>query len=101
MNDGDDTTMEAVRAWADEVIEALQLSGVPLDVEAVLGVAGVAARTAVRPAAPVTTYLVGYATGLAAAHSSSTDADGGPAAVFAAAVQAVRALAAERTDGEA
>lgn len=38
-----------------------------LDVGAILALAGVAAHAVVRPAAPVTTYLVGYAAGIAAA----------------------------------
>ncbi|MBH0130017.1 DUF6457 domain-containing protein [Salinibacterium sp. NK8237] len=37
-----------------------------LDVDGILDLAGVAAHTVIRPAAPVTTFLVGYAAGLAA-----------------------------------
>jgi hypothetical protein len=38
-----------------------------LDIDRILDLAGVAAHTVLRPAAPVTTFLVGYAAGLAAA----------------------------------
>ncbi len=38
-----------------------------LDIDGILGLAGVAAHAILRPAAPVTTFLVGYAAGLAAA----------------------------------
>lgn len=38
-----------------------------MDIDGILDLAGVAAHTVLRPAAPVTTFLVGYAAGLAAA----------------------------------
>ncbi len=38
-----------------------------LDIDAILSLAGTAAHAVLRPAAPVTTFLVGYAAGLAAA----------------------------------
>jgi hypothetical protein len=59
--------------WADRVREELDIAGAPLDIDRVLGVAGVAARAIVRPAAPVTTYLAGYAAGLAAASGADPD----------------------------
>ena len=100
----DDETMHVVREWAHAVSEALQLGDVPLDLDAVLAVAGLAARAAVRPAAPVTTYLVGYATGWAAAHAGGGDTQGpsrapgagatGAEAAFAAAVAGIRSLVA-------
>ncbi len=91
----DDAMMQAVRDWADALIAALELGDVPLDLDAVLGVAGLAARAAVRPAAPVTTYLIGYATGFAAARSEA------PGEAFATAISKVSSLVAERRDGEA
>ena len=82
-----DETMPAVRSWASQVEDVLGLDGTHVDLDAVLGVAGLAARAAVRPAAPVTTYLVGYATGLAVSRGvPHTDA-------FADAIAAVRTLA--------
>ena len=38
-----------------------------VDIDGILDLAGVAAHTVLRPAAPVTTFLVGYAAGFAAA----------------------------------
>ncbi|MGR0320843.1 DUF6457 domain-containing protein [Agromyces sp. ZXT2-3] len=60
--------------WADRVREELDIAGAPLDLDRVLGVAGVAAHAVIRPAAPVTTYLAGYAAGLAAASGADPDA---------------------------
>jgi len=68
----DDETMAAVRSWASKVSAALGIDPAELDLDAVLGVAGLAARTAVRPAAPVTTYLVGYAVGRASATAQNS-----------------------------
>ena len=39
-----------------------------------LGVAGVAAHAVMRPAAPITTYLAGYAAGVAAARGADPEA---------------------------
>ncbi|MEP6843013.1 MAG: DUF6457 domain-containing protein [Pseudolysinimonas sp.] len=91
----DDETMTAVREWAAEVATVLGLEPAELDLDAVLGVAGLAARVAVRPAAPVTTYLVGYAAGRASATGSPPDAAVGDA------IAAVRSLAATRRTGDA
>ena len=51
--------------WAEEVRAALGIDA-EVDVKAVLGLAGVAAHAVVRPAAPLTTYLVGFVAGRAA-----------------------------------
>lgn len=76
-------------AWAERVRAALDIEDAPLDIQRVLGVAGVAAHAIVRPAAPITTYLAGYAAGLAAA--AGTD----PATAAEQALDRVRRLAAE------
>jgi hypothetical protein len=60
--------------WAERVREELDIADAPLDIDRVLGVAGVAAHAIVRPAAPVTTYLAGYAAGVAAASGADPDA---------------------------
>ncbi len=64
MNDQERVTLEA---FTVTLTAALELSDLPLDIDQVLDLAGDAARTIVRPAAPLTTFLVGYAAGLAAA----------------------------------
>lgn len=68
MTDRDDLETEAaLRAWIEAVAQELELGGLRVDRDAVLGLAGVVARAVVRPAAPLTTFLVGYAAGLHAA----------------------------------
>lgn len=60
--------------WADRVRSELGIVDAPLDIEKVLGVAGVAAHAIMRPAAPITTYLAGYAAGLAVAGGADAEA---------------------------
>ena len=60
--------------WADRVRAELGIADAPLDFEQVLGVAGVAAHAVMRPAAPITTYLAGYAAGLAVAGGADAEA---------------------------
>lgn len=62
-----DTNREAIDLWAQELVHHLEIEGVQIDVDSVLRLAGQAAHTVVRPAAPVTTFLIGYVTGLAEA----------------------------------
>lgn len=78
-----------LETWAVEVRAALGVEA-DVDIRAVLGIAGVAAHAVVRPAAPLTTYLIGFAAGRAAA-------TGEDAALAAAeATRAVKDLAANR-----
>lgn len=74
--------------WAELVSAELDLGEVGVDIDAVLGLAGTAAHAVRRPAAPLTTYLVGVAVGRALA----TGAD--PAAAAREATEAIEALAA-------
>ncbi|MBB5633516.1 hypothetical protein BKA04_001739 [Cryobacterium mesophilum] len=67
MNDDERTALDA---WADKLRQALELNDLEFDIDRVLDLAGDAARSVVRPAAPVTTFLVGYAAGRAAAGGS-------------------------------
>jgi len=89
MTDSDDTDA-LLSAWADEVRAALGIDD-DVDIRAVLGLAGVAAHAIVRPAAPLTTYLVGFAAGRAAARGEDA------AVAAAAATQVARDLAAQRS----
>lgn len=61
MSDG---TMER---WAQALAAELDLDLADLDIQALLDVARDAAHSVVRPAAPLSTFLVGYAAGRRAA----------------------------------
>lgn len=84
------TTDDVLAAWTAELAEAL---GFPedftLDRDVVLDLARDAAHGVARPAAPLTTFLVGYVAGLRG---------GSPADVRAAAATATRAALARGTD---
>ena len=66
MNDreGEDAILDQ---WCRRLAEALEIPELEVDLKAVLGLAGKAAHAVVRPAAPLTTFIVGYAAGLAVA----------------------------------
>ncbi len=51
--------------WTEKLLAAFEIEGTDVDIDAVLGLAGRAAHGVVRPAAPLTTFVVGYAAGLA------------------------------------
>lgn len=63
---------QILRKWAEDVVEALQLNGLEVDINAVLGLAGRAAHAVLRPAAPLTTFIAGYAAGQAAANGATS-----------------------------
>jgi hypothetical protein len=63
---------EILPPFVTELLSALEIEDTPVDIDAVLGLAGVAAHSVVRPAAPLTTFVVGYAAGLAAATGQAT-----------------------------
>lgn len=56
----DDQQAERLASWVEQVTERLGVPA-PADIEAILNVAKDAAHSVERPAAPVTTYLLGYA----------------------------------------
>lgn len=57
---------EALRAWCRQLAAALGVTDLEVDLPGVLGLAGRASRVVLRPAAPLTTFLVGYAAGVRA-----------------------------------
>jgi hypothetical protein len=81
---------ETLEEWCRSLLQAYELEDVQVDVNAVLALAGVAAHSVVRPAAPLTTFIAGYAAGLASCSGQST---GGPSMEQALAV--ARSLAAD------
>lgn len=60
-------TDAVLASWSETLTEALDVSELTVDVKAVLALAADAAHAVIRPAAPLTTFIVGYAAGLAAA----------------------------------
>jgi len=72
---GEPDTQALLEDWSGRLTTGLGLTGLEVDIDAILGLAGVAAHAVVRPAAPLTTFLVGYAAGLAAADPSLSAAD--------------------------
>lgn len=65
---------ETLEDWCRALLQALELEDVEVDVNAVLALAGVAAHSVVRPAAPLTTFIAGFAAGLASGSGQATDA---------------------------
>lgn len=57
---------QILQAWMAKLQEAFEIADIEVDIAAVLNLAGVAAHSIVRPAAPLTTFVAGLAAGLAA-----------------------------------
>ena len=79
---------ETLEEWCRSLLQAYELEDVQMDVNAILSLAGVAAHSVVRPAAPLTTFIAGFAAGLASGSGQATDA-----VSMAAAMDVARALA--------
>jgi len=52
---------KALAAWSRRLVDALQILHLEVDQKEILGLAGRAAHAVLRPAAPLTTFIVGYA----------------------------------------
>jgi hypothetical protein len=85
-----DETDGILADWSNEVRAALGIEA-DVDIRSVLGLAGVVAHSVVRPAAPLTTDLVGVAAGRAAALGED------PAAAADGATRITKDLAARRS----
>lgn len=55
-----------LREWTTKLVKALEVHDLDVDINTVLGLAGKAAHSVLRPAAPLTTFVTGYAAGVAA-----------------------------------
>ncbi|WP_045732348.1 DUF6457 domain-containing protein [Pseudarthrobacter chlorophenolicus] len=86
---------ETLEEWCRLLLQAYELEDVQIDINAILSLAGVAAHSVVRPAAPLTTFIAGLAAGLSTRSGGSTDA-----ATMEKALAVARALA-EDYDAEA
>lgn len=65
---------ETLEDWCQALLQAFELEDVEVDVNEVLALAGVAAHSVVRPAAPLTTFIAGFAAGLATGSGQAPDA---------------------------
>lgn len=65
---------ETLEEWCRSLLQAYELEDVQVDINAILALAGVAAHSVVRPAAPLTTFIDGLAAGLAAGTGRAPDA---------------------------
>ncbi len=63
---------QILRDWCTRLLAAHEIEDLDVDIHAVLALAGRAAHSVLRPAAPLTTFIAGYAAGQAAAHRSIT-----------------------------
>ena len=69
----DDAVQVNLHDWIDELMDVLDIDG-EIDEGLILDVAREAAHRVVRPAAPISTYLLGYAAGLAGGGLEETEA---------------------------
>ncbi|MCU1518396.1 MAG: molybdopterin-guanine dinucleotide biosynthesis protein [Pseudarthrobacter sp.] len=81
---------ETLEEWCRALLQAYELEDVQIDVNAILSLAGVAAHSVVRPAAPLTTFIAGFAAGLASGSGQATDTTS-----MSAAMDVARSLAAD------
>jgi hypothetical protein len=65
---------ETLEDWCRALLQAFELEDVEVDVNEVLALAGVAAHSVVRPAAPLTTVSAGFAAGMASGSGQAPDA---------------------------
>jgi hypothetical protein len=65
---------ETLEEWCRLLLRAFELEDVQVDVNEVLSLAGIAAHSVVRPAAPLTTFIAGFAAGLASGSGQAPDA---------------------------
>lgn len=92
---------ELLQAWTQKLLTAFEIADLDVDIQAVLNLAGVAAHSIVRPAAPLTTFVAGLAAGLAAGSGQTDEATAMRAAMgLAKKLAAAEAPATETPAGE-
>ncbi len=64
---------QLLQQWCENLLAAFELEESRVDINAVLALAGKAAHAVVRPAAPLTTFVAGYAAGLAAGSGQASE----------------------------
>ncbi|MET3141789.1 UNVERIFIED_ORG: hypothetical protein ABIB19_002455 [Arthrobacter sp. UYEF10] len=85
----DENEAQVLEQWTHRLAQALQILDLAVDQELLLDLARKSAGSVIHAAAPVTTFLVGYAAGLAAGNGAGSKA-GSTAAVTQAADVAFR-----------
>lgn len=60
-------TREALDLWVKELVHHLEVEGIEVDVDAIVGISDQADETVIDPAGPVTSFLIGYVSGVAEA----------------------------------
>ena len=68
-----DDRQKLLHDWTEKLLVSFEIDGTEVDVDAVLDLAAKAAHGVVRPAAPLTTFVVGYAAGLAVASGQAEE----------------------------
>ena len=86
----DENEAQVLDQWTHRLAQALQILDLDVDQELLLDLARKSAGSVIHAAAPVTTFLVGYAAGLAAGNGSAGSQAGSTAAVTQAADVAFR-----------
>jgi hydrogenase/urease accessory protein HupE len=94
-------TTRLLSEWTSRVSDELGLDAAEVDIDAVLALAGTVAHAVVRPAAPLTTFLVGYAAGQAAAGGQLPPREAVGRAIAQVAALAAAARAAGLSEDEA
>ena len=72
MSEAQKSAHQEIRHWVAELARELEIEETDIDIDHLLQLAGEAAHTVVRPAAPVTTFIIGYVTGLAEASGQAS-----------------------------
>ncbi|TAP42950.1 DUF6457 domain-containing protein [Arthrobacter sp. S39] len=85
-----DDEAQILDQWTQRLTQALQILDLEVDQELLLDLARKSAGSVIHAAAPVTTFLVGYAAGLAAGNGSAGSKEASTAAVAQAADVASR-----------
>ena len=76
-----DEEAQVLDQWSNRLAQALQILDLKVDNELLLDLARKSADSVIHPAAPVTTFLVGYAAGLEAGTGSAGSREASSAAV--------------------
>ncbi|CCQ47294.1 molybdopterin-guanine dinucleotide biosynthesis protein [Pseudarthrobacter siccitolerans] len=76
-----DEEAQVLEQWSNRLAQALQILDLKVDNELLLDLARRSADSIIHPAAPVTTFLVGYAAGLEAGTGSAGSREASSAAV--------------------